>query len=169
MSHRIMEGTLDGSGLRIGIVAAKFNRDIVEALVGGALEVLSESGVTASDVTVAWVPGALELPLAAAIFADSGSVDGIIGLGCVIQGKTAHFEHVCRNSIEGLNSVSLETGVPVAVGVLTVGTVEQAHVRAGLAPDTGGGKGEEDLHRGKAAARACVEMIILLRSMEEIG
>ncbi len=169
MNNRVIEGTNDGSGLRIGIIAAKFNREIVQALLDGALEVLAGSGVTASDVTVFWVPGALELPLAAAVLADSGSVDGIIGLGCVIQGETAHFDHVCRESIEGLSAVSFETGMPVSVGVLTVGTVEQAHVRAGLAPGSGGSKGEEDMHRGKAAARACIEMITLLRAMEDIG
>ncbi|MFC1500396.1 6,7-dimethyl-8-ribityllumazine synthase [Candidatus Zixiibacteriota bacterium] len=169
MSNRVIEGSHDGSGLRIGIVAARFNGEIVQALLDGALEVLTESGVTASDVTVIWVPGALELPLAAALLADSGSVDGIIGLGCVIQGETAHFDHVCRESIEGLSSVSFETGVPVMVGVLTVGTVEQAQVRAGLKPGSGGAKGEEDLHRGKEAARACIEMITLLSAMEDIG
>ncbi|MFC1629293.1 6,7-dimethyl-8-ribityllumazine synthase [Gemmatimonadota bacterium] len=169
MSNLVIEGTSDGSGLCIGIVAAKFNHEIVQALLEGALEVLSGSGVTAPDVTVIWVPGALELPLAAAVLADSGTVDGIIGLGCVIRGETAHFDHVCRESIEGLSTVSFETGVPVAVGVLTVGTVEQAHTRAGLAPGNGGAKGEEDLHRGKEAARACIEMITLLRAMEDIG
>ncbi len=169
MSHQLYRGKLDGDGLRIGIIAADFNREIVESLLDGALTILTDHGVARSDVTVVRVPGALELPLAASILAGSGTVDGIIGLGCVIEGETTHFEHVSRESIGGLTRVSLDSGIPVATGVLTVGTEAQALVRAGLAPDAGGAKGEEDRHRGREAARACLEMVNLLRSMKETG
>jgi 6,7-dimethyl-8-ribityllumazine synthase len=167
MMSAVLRGTLEGDGLRIGIIAAEFNREIVESLVDGALTTLTEHGVAPSDITVVWVPGALELPLAASTLAGTGTVDGIIGLGCVIEGETTHFEHVGRESIAGLTGVSLETGLPVATGVLTVATAAQARVRAGLEPDTGGVKGEEDRHRGREAARACLEMINLLRAMRE--
>ena len=169
MSHRTYRGELESTGLRIGIIAADFNREIVESLLDGALGILIDNGVATSDVTVVRVPGALELPLAARTLAESGTVDGIIGLGCIIEGETSHHEHVGRESIGGLTRVSLDSGIPVATGVLTVGTEAQALVRAGLAPDQGGAKGEEDRHRGREAARACLEMVNLLRSMKESG
>ncbi len=166
MNQQTYRGGLEGDGRRIGIVAAEFNQEIVASLLDGAIELLTGHGVSDSDITIIRVPGALELPFAAKVLADSGAVDGVIGLGCVIEGETSHFEHVSRESIAGLTRVSLDTGVPVTTGVLTVGNEAQALVRAGLASDTGGKKGEEDRHRGREAARACLEMVNLLRSMK---
>lgn len=153
------------SGLAIGVVASRFNSLIVEGLLQGTLEVLSNAGVADSDVTVVWVPGALELPLAASKLADSGHVDGVIALGCVIRGETSHFEHVSREAIGGLSRVTLKTGIPVATGILTVENEEQARIRAGLDADKGGVKERGDRHRGREAARACLDMISVLRQL----
>lgn len=162
----IREGT-GGSGRRVGIVASRFNSEIVEGLLSGALDVLEDAGVADSDITVVWVPGSLELPLAAKELITSGKVEGVVALGCVVRGETSHFEHVCRGSIGGLGRVSEETGVPVAVGVLTVENREQARVRAGLDPDPGGTKEGGDRHRGREAARACLEMMNVLGRLRE--
>ncbi len=160
---RVIEGLPEGKGLHIAIVASRFNRVIVEGLLAGALEVLEASGVVSSDVIVVWVPGALELPLAAKRLVEEGDIDGVIALGCVIRGETAHYEHVGREAVGGLARLALQLGIPVATGVLTVENVEQAMIRSGLAPDSGAGK-EANRHRGKEAARACLEMVNVLRS-----
>ena len=165
MNPPSIEGEIAGAGLRIGIVASRFNREIVEGLLSGALGVLEDADVAESDVIVVWVPGSLELPIAAKKLAESNRIDGLIALGCVIRGETAHFEHVSREATAGLSGLGIQLGVPVAIGVLTVENAEQARIRSGLAPDETGGKEGENRHRGREAARACLEMIDLLRRM----
>lgn len=169
MRPRIVEGDTSGTGLRIGIVASRFNKAVVEGLLQGTLEELEEAGVAESDVIVVWVPGALELPLTVNRLARQREVDGLVALGCVIRGETAHFEHVGREAVAGLSRVSLESGIPVATGVLTVEDMEQARIRSGLDPDPTGGKEWRERHRGREAARACLEMINLLRRIEDEG
>jgi 6,7-dimethyl-8-ribityllumazine synthase len=163
MSARALEGERSGRDVKVGIVASRFNNEVVEGLLRGALEVLEEAGVLESDVIISWVPGALELPLAAGKLIDSEGVDGVIALGCVIRGETAHFEHVSREAVSGLNRVSLELGRPVTTGILTVENLEQARIRSGLDPDPSGGKEGRSKHRGREAAGACLEMVDLLR------
>ena len=167
MNPVTISGGTDGSGRRIGVVASRFNREIVEGLLQGSLEVLADAGVADPDVTVVWVPGSLELPLAAKELITGGKVEGVIALGCVIRGETSHFEQVSRESVGGLSRVAHDTGIPVAVGVLTVENREQARIRAGLEPDPGNAKEAGDRHRGREAALACLEMINVLGSLRE--
>ena len=147
------EGELDASGMRFAIVAARFNRDITEPLCSGAEKTLRDYG--AADVHVAWVPGAFELPLVAKRFALSGAVDAVVCIGAVIRGETAHFEYVAGECAAGLTRASLDTGVPIAFGVLTVEDREQAQARVG------GAEG----HKGEEAAAAAIEMVSLLRNL----
>jgi 6,7-dimethyl-8-ribityllumazine synthase len=147
------EGELDASGMRFAIVAARFNRDVTEPLCTGAEKTLRDLG--AADVHVAWVPGAFELPLVAKRFAQSGAVDAVVCIGAVIRGETAHFEYVAGECAAGLTRASLDTGVPVVFGVLTVDDREQARARIG------GAEG----HKGEEAAATAIEMVSLLRNL----
>jgi 6,7-dimethyl-8-ribityllumazine synthase len=147
------DGDLDASGMRFAIVAARFNRDITEELSAGAQKALLEHG--AADVSVAWVPGAFELPLAAKKFAQSGTVDAVVCLGAVIRGDTPHFEYVAGECAAGVMRASLDTGIPIAFGVLTVDDKQQALERVG------GSEG----HKGEEAALTAIEMVALLRSI----
>jgi 6,7-dimethyl-8-ribityllumazine synthase len=147
------EGDLDASGMRFAIAVARFNRDITEELLHGAETVLRKHD--AADVAVAWVPGAYELPLVAKKFAASGAVDAVICLGAVIRGETAHFEYVAGEAAAGITRASLDTGVPVIFGVLTVDNREQARDRLG---------GREG-HKGEEAALTAIEMVSLLRTL----
>jgi 6,7-dimethyl-8-ribityllumazine synthase len=115
---------LDGTGLRVAIVAARFNSHVTMRLLGGARRGLAGTGVRDEDVSVTWVPGAFEIPLAARALA--GRVDAVICLGCVIRGETAHFEHVAGQAAAGIMRVGLDTGTPVMFGVLTTENLEQA-------------------------------------------
>ena len=150
-----IEGTLRGSGLRIAIVASRFNSGITRRLVAGAEAALKEAGVDAKDVTVILVPGALEIPLTAQRAARSGRYDGIVAIGCVIRHETPHFEHVSREASSGIRQVALETGIPVTFGVLTVDNHDQAVARSEPDPS----------NRGFAAAMAAVEMVNLLKQV----
>lgn len=145
---RVVEGSLDGAGLRICVVVSRWNEFVTRKLLEGAERMLRERGVGDEDVTVAWVPGAFEIPTAAKWAAGSGRFDAVICLGAVIRGETAHFEYVAGGAAEGIREAAMETGVPVIFGVLTTDTVEQALSRAG-------GK---DGHKGEEAAQAAVEM-----------
>jgi 6,7-dimethyl-8-ribityllumazine synthase len=145
---------LDASNVKVAIVASRFNGDIVSKLVEGALAALQSRG--AEDVKVFWVGGALELPLLAQVAAASAEADIVVALGCVIQGGTDHYEHVCRATVDGLMQVSLDNGVPVGNGVLTVATLEQANARAG---GEVGNKGEE-------AAIAALEALMAIREVQ---
>lgn len=130
MSNRI-EGSLDGSGLKIGIVAAKFNEFITDKLVEGAEEALSENGVEGSDVTIAYVPGSFEIPVVASKMAHSGDYDAVICLGAVIKGDTDHYEYVAGEATRGIAEVALSCGIPVIFGILTTHNMQHALERAG--------------------------------------
>lgn len=149
-----LEG-LGSRGRRFAIAAARFNDNIVNRLIDGALGALEEAGTPRSEVQVVRVPGAFELPLAVRGLAASGRFDAVIALGCVIRGETAHFEHVSRIATDGLGRVALDYGIPVGFGVLTTDTPEQAAARAG------GVVG----NLGLDAARAAIEMVVVLRSL----
>jgi 6,7-dimethyl-8-ribityllumazine synthase len=136
----IIEGTLSARGRKIAIVAARFNDFIVASLLKGAQGAWLEHGGAAADLTVVRVPGAFELPAVARKLAASGRYDAVVALGCVIRGGTPHFEYVAGECARGLQLAGLDTGVPVAFGVLTVDTVEQALERAAT---TAGNKGGE--------------------------
>lgn len=154
---RISQGSFNARGLRVGIVAARFNDFIVDRLLEAAVGTLLQHGVEAGDVEVARVPGAFELPLALKRMAASRKHDALIALGCVIRGATPHFDYVAGEAARGISAVSLEHAVPVGFGLLTVDTVEQAIERAGA---KAGNKGAD-------AALTAIEMATLLRRMEQ--
>ena len=149
------EGQLRGDGLRVGIAAARFNDFITERLLTGARDGLVRHGVDEGSITVAWAPGAFELPLVAQRLAASGEYDSVICLGAVIRGATGHYEHVAGQCASGIQRVQLDTGVPVVFGVLTTENVEQAIERAGT---KAGNKGFE-------SAMTAIEMADLLRQL----
>jgi 6,7-dimethyl-8-ribityllumazine synthase len=155
MSLNEVAGHFDGAGMRVGIVAARFNDYIVERLVVAALDALRRHGVQDAEVTVVRVPGALEIPVATRKLAASGAVDAVVTLGCVIRGETVHFDHVCAETSRGVSLAALDTGVPVTFGVIAAENLEQAIDRAG--GKTG--------NRGWDAAVAAVEMASLLRKL----
>jgi 6,7-dimethyl-8-ribityllumazine synthase len=144
------QGTLEGKGLTIGVVAARYNQEIVDALLESALAALAEHGASADPILS--VPGSYEIPIAAQALADAGNVDAVICLGCVIKGETAHFEHVAEAAARGILEVSLETGVPCIFGVLTTYTEEQARAR---------------MDRGREVAETAIEMANLLRMVRK--
>lgn len=127
----IHTGRLDASGLRIGIVAARFNASVVERLVDGAVDAAIRHGALPSDVHVAWVPGSFELPVVLRKLADSGRFDALVALGAVVRGSTPHFDYVAGEAASGCAAVGREYGLPVAFGVLTTDSWEQAVERAG--------------------------------------
>jgi 6,7-dimethyl-8-ribityllumazine synthase len=149
------EGQLRGDGLRVALVCSRFNDLITDRLLAGAQDGLRRHGVDGASVTVAWVPGAFELPLAASRLAASGEYDAVVCMGAVIRGATAHFDHVAGQCAAGLQRAQLDTGVPVVFGVLTTDTLEQALDRAG-------GKSG---NKGFDAATAAIEMADLLRQL----
>ena len=144
-----------GQGMRIAIVAARFNRFIVEQLLEGALDALERQGVAEEDRALVWVPGAYEIPLVADQFAASGRYDAVIALGAVIRGGTPHFDFVAGECASGLTRVSLDRGVPVSFGVLTTDDVEQAVERA--ATDAG--------NKGFDVTMAAIEMVQTRRAL----
>jgi 6,7-dimethyl-8-ribityllumazine synthase len=153
----VIEGDLTATGLRFCIVASRFNSFVVESLVDGALDCLRRHG--GSGATIVRVPGSWELPLAVQSVAKSGQYDAIIALGAVIRGGTPHFDYVAGESTKGLAGVASQTGVPVALGVITTDSIEQAIERAGTKM---GNKGWE-------AAATAIEMANLLKSLERRG
>ncbi|MGM0419390.1 MAG: 6,7-dimethyl-8-ribityllumazine synthase [Bacillota bacterium] len=128
---KVYEGKLDGRGLKVGIVIARFNEFISSKLLSGAKDALIRHGVEENDIEVAWVPGAFEIPLAAKKMAANDKYDGIICLGAVIRGATPHFEYVSAEVSKGIASVGLDAEKPVMFGVITTDTIEQAIERAG--------------------------------------
>ena len=128
---KILEGQLLAEGLKIGIVVSRFNEFITSKLLSGAEDTLRRHGANEDDITVAWVPGAFEIPLIAKKMAKSGKYDGIICLGAVIRGATSHYDYVCNEVSKGVALVNMETEVPTAFGVLTTENIEQAVERAG--------------------------------------
>ena len=155
MSHKVISGELRGDKQKLAIVLGRFNSFIGDALLSGAIDVLSRHSVKESNITVAYVPGAFEIPLAVKKMAQSGDYDGVIALGAVIRGSTPHFDFVAGECAKGLNSVQLETGMPIGFGVLTVDSIEQAIERAGT---KAGNKGSE-------AAMTVLEMVNLLKHL----
>ena len=128
----IISGSFEASHIRVGILASRFNEVIVSKLIDGAADALARHGVDLNTVDLAWVPGAFEIPSAAAKMAASGKYDALICLGAVIRGETDHYEHVATEVTKGIAQISLNAGIPVLYGVLTTDTVEQALNRAGL-------------------------------------
>ncbi len=150
-----LEGKLVAEGMKVGIVAARFNEFIVNKLVGGAIDGLTRHDVKDEDITVAWVPGAFEIPLIAKKMAKSGKYDAVICLGAVIRGATSHYDYVCNEVSKGVASVGLESEIPVLFGVVTTENIEQAIERAGT---KAGNKGYD-------CALSAIEMVNLLKTM----
>lgn len=155
---KTLEGKLvsqESQGMKVGIVVARFNEFITSKLLGGAQDGLVRHGVLDDDITVAWVPGAFEIPLVTKKMAQSGKYDAIICLGAVIRGATSHYDYVCNEVSKGVASVSLETGIPVMFGVVTTENIEQAIERAGT---KAGNKGYD-------CALGAIEMVNLMRQV----
>ncbi|MFL2855892.1 MAG: 6,7-dimethyl-8-ribityllumazine synthase [Pseudohongiellaceae bacterium] len=153
---KTIEGNYTNATARYGIAVARFNSFIVDRLLDGALDALRKQGVQDRDITIVKVPGSYELPLTVKKMTESDSYDAVIALGAVIRGGTPHFEYVAGECVKGLSQVSLNSGIPVAFGVLTVDTIEQAIERAGT---KAGNKGAE-------AALTAIEMLSLTRHLE---
>jgi 6,7-dimethyl-8-ribityllumazine synthase len=149
-----LRGEQNGTGLRVGIACAIFNGGIALRLLNGALEALAEAGTDRNDITVAWAPGAFELPLVARAFAGSGKVDAVLCFGAVVRGETGHYDFVAGECASGIQQVQLSTGLPVVFGVLTTETLDQALARS--EPD--------ETNKGREAALTGIEMVRLLRS-----
>jgi 6,7-dimethyl-8-ribityllumazine synthase len=151
----LLGADIDGTGMRIAIVCATFNFDIVDSLRRGAVRGLTSRGVHEADIVTHWVPGAFELPVAAKTLAATGRVDAVIALGAVIRGDTPHFEYVSGEAASGLQRAALDTGVHVAFGVLTVNTVEQALERCA-----------ETDNKGEEAAVGAIMTVQTLRTIK---
>lgn len=149
---RSVRGHHDGGGLRLGIACGLFNGGVSLRLLRGALAGCAECGVDRADVTVAWAPGAFELPLVARAFATSDQVDAVVCLGAVIRGETGHYDFVAGECASGIQRVQLDTGRPVIFGVLTTDTVEQALSRSE----------DDETNKGREAVLTAVEMVRLL-------
>lgn len=154
---REIEGKLSASGLKLGLVVSRFNSRITEKLLAGAVDTFRRSGGREEDLLILRVPGSFEIPVAARKLAERGGLDAIVCLGCLIRGETPHFDYLSVEVTRGIDSVALESGLPVAYGVLTTETVEQAFNRSGVKY---GNKGAE-------AAAAAIEMANLFRQLEE--
>lgn len=152
---KVIEGVFNGEGLKIGIIASRFNEFITSKLVGGAEDCLTRHGVADGDISVAWVPGAFEIPVIAKKMASSGKYDAVICLGAVIRGATSHYDYVCAEVSKGIAAVSLDTGLPVLFGILTTDTIEQAIERAGT---KAGNKGTD-------CAMSALEMVNLMKNI----
>jgi 6,7-dimethyl-8-ribityllumazine synthase len=153
---RELTGLLEGGGLRFGVVVSRFNRSVTAPLLAGALEALAVHGVADDDVVVAHVPGAFEIPFAADALARTGRYDAVVCLGAVVRGETPHFEYICAEVTRGVGRVAAEHRLPVAFGVLTTDTIEQALARAG----------EGHGNKGYEAAVTAIEMARLARLVE---
>ncbi|MDO8472756.1 MAG: 6,7-dimethyl-8-ribityllumazine synthase [Dehalococcoidia bacterium] len=149
------EGSLLASGLKFGIVVSRFNEFITGRLLDGAKDALSRHGAKPDDVEIAWAPGAFEIPLVAKKMAESGRYEAVICLGAVIRGATPHFEYVAAEVSKGIARVSLDSGVPVAYGVITADNLEQAIERAGT----------KEGNKGFSAASTAIEMANLIKNL----
>ena len=152
---KLYEGKVVSEDIKIGIVAARFNEFINSKLLSGCVDCLIRHEAADEDLTVAWVPGAFEIPMAAKKLAESGKYDAVICLGAVIRGATPHFDYVCAEASKGIAQVSMQTGVPVAFGVLTTENIQQAVERAGT---KAGNKGVD-------CAMTAMEMVNLFKEM----
>lgn len=151
----VFEGNLIAKDLKVGIVVARFNEFIGSKLLDGAVDGLSRHGMSEEEITVAWVPGAYEIPLVAQKMAASGDYDAVITLGAVIKGSTSHYDYVCAEVSKGVAAAAMNTGVPVIFGVLTTDNIEQAIERSGT---KAGNKGYD-------SAVSAIEMANLLKGM----
>ncbi|MCA1294747.1 6,7-dimethyl-8-ribityllumazine synthase [Paenibacillus sp. alder61] len=152
----VFEGNLVSEGLKYGIVVGRFNEFITSKLLSGALDALKRHGVKEEEISVAWVPGAFEIPLAAQKLAESGNYDAVITLGTVIRGSTSHYDYVCNEVAKGVAAIGLKTGIPTIFGVVTTENIEQAIERAGT---KAGNKGWD-------AAMAAIEMANLTKQLK---
>ncbi len=155
MSHKVTEGNLNAKGLKFAILVSRFNSFITERLLTGALDALSRTGAAPEDIEIVRVPGSWEMPVTAAELARRKQHDAIICLSAVIRGDTPHFDHIAAEATKGLAQTSLQTGVPIAFGVLTTNTLEQAIDRAGA----------KSGNKGFDAAMSAVEMGNLMRAL----
>lgn len=153
----VFEGKVVSEGMKVGIVAARFNEFIVSKLVAGAQDALLRHDVKEEDIDLAWVPGAFEIPLIASKMAKSGKYDAVIALGAVIRGSTTHYDYVCSEVSKGIANVSLNSDIPVMFGVITTENIEQAIERAGT---KAGNKGYD-------CALGAIEMVNLIRNIEK--
>ena len=153
---KTFEGKLINDGIRVGIIATRFNEFITSKLLGGAMDGLLRHDIKEEDVDIAWVPGAFEIPLIASKMAKSGKYDAVICLGAVIRGATSHYDYVCAEVSKGIATVALQSEIPVMFGVLTTDNIEQAIERAGT---KAGNKGYE-------CALGASEMVNLIREIE---
>jgi len=151
----VIQGDFAGKSRKIGIVIARFNEFISGKLLDGAIDGLKRHGVADEDITVAWTPGAFEIPLVARKMAEAKKYDAVIALGCVIRGATPHFDYVAGEAAKGVGQASLNSGVPVIFGVLTTDTIEQAIERAGT----------KSGNKGFDCAMAAIEMANLMRKL----
>ena len=152
----VLEGKLTARGMKIGIVVARFNEFITSKLLSGCVDCLLRHEAADEDLTVAWVPGVFEIPMAAKKMAESGKYDAVICLGAVIRGATSHYDYVCNEVSKGIAQVSLNSGIPVLFGVVTTENIEQAIERAGT---KAGNKGYD-------SAMAAIEMVNLIKTIE---
>ena len=152
---KVLEGNLTSNGQKIGIVASRFNEFITGKLLGGAIDAFVRHGGNEEDITVAWVPGAFEIPLVAKKMVESGKYESVVCLGAVIRGATPHFDMVANEATKGIATVGLQCGVPVIFGILTTDSIEQAVERAGT---KAGNKGFE-------AVTSAIEMVNLIRKV----
>jgi len=152
---KMYEGQLVAEGLKFGIIASRFNEFITNKLLDGAIDALKRHWVADADISVAWVPGAFEIPMVAKKMAESGKFDAVICVGAVIRGSTPHFDYIASEVSKGVAQVGMKTGVPAIFGVITTENIEQAIERAGT---KAGNKGFE-------AAESAIEMANLLKSM----
>lgn len=152
---KTLEGKLTAKNMKIAIVVARFNEFITSKLLSGCIDCLIRHEAADEDLTIAWVPGAFEIPVAAKKLAESGKYDAVICLGAVIRGATPHFDYVCAEASKGIAQVSMQTGVPVAFGVLTTENIQQAVERAGT---KAGNKGVD-------CAMTAMEMVNLFKEM----
>lgn len=152
----VLEGKVVApAGMKVGIVASRFNEIIVNKLLGGAVDGLVRHGVEEENITAAWVPGAFEIPVVAGKMAKSGNYDAVICVGAVIRGDTTHYDYVCNEVSKGVAQVGLQSGIPVLFGVITTENIEQAISRAG---SKGGNEGYD-------CALSAIEMVNLMKQL----
>jgi 6,7-dimethyl-8-ribityllumazine synthase len=152
---KLYEGTLIGTGLKIGIVVSRFNEFITSKLLGGAIDTLERHGVDNDDIEIAWVPGSFEIPITADKMSSSGKYDAVICLGALIRGATPHFDYIAAEASKGIAQVGMKTGVPTIFGVITTENIEQAIERAGT----------KSGNKGSDAAMSAIEMANLFKEM----
>ena len=154
----IYEGIVTGKNLKFAIVVSRFNEFITSKLLGGALDTLKRHETPEENISVAWVPGAFEIPLVAKKFAESKKFDAVICLGAVIRGATTHYDYVCNEVSKGIAQISLQTGIPTIFGIVTTENIQQAVERAGT----------KSGNKGADAAISAMEMANLLKSVENL-